>query len=461
MQDAFGGGRRAAIERALAAGDWPWPETLRRNSAFIDGIVILAERCDHDKISESALAAAVADEHPSRSALARLLLVASRAESDHGDVAVESTRPSDWSAVAIRSAAAAIWIDELAGNSSVGAGASVSWIGAWASREGESPRYGSDVRLDAGDIWPWPPPEEPALLVAPPMAFSASRLNGYVKCPRRWFFEYLCDAVEDEGSAAATYGKVFHEALEALHRLVRTPADWSGNAILERLHAELDLTFERNREEFATPLEFEVSRLKARSVAAHYARWLRAQADDQPMRIEAVESLQRWSMGGHEFVGFIDRIDRPVDGGPITIYDYKTGRIAEDPQEYIEQIRRGEEAQLALYYAVRSMRGDRVGRLALVSLRDPRDPVWVLALDAAGEDGAPEAGRAPRSGVVQGTFSPGDMETSIAALIERADILTKHGVAHFEAGIDPPCMHCAYARACRERPDEAERAFAR
>ena len=455
MEDACRGGRRSAIEQALAAGEWPWPETLRRDSAFIDGIVVLAERCDQDNVSEAALAAAVADEHPGRSALARLLLIASRAQAGLAQGSARApTTP-------MRSAAAALWIAELAGDLDVRGAARVSLIDDWSQREAESAEYRSEITLDAGDRWSWPAPEEPAPLVAPPMAFSASRLNGYVKCPRRWFFEYLCDAVEDEGSAAATYGKVFHEALEALHRVVRTPGDWSGNAILERLHAELDLAFERNREEFATPLEFEVSRLKARSVAAHYARWLRAEAEDQPMRIEAVESLQRWSMGGHEFVGFIDRIDRPVDGGPITIYDYKTGRIAEDPHEYVEQIRRGEEAQLALYYAVRRLRGDRIGRLALVSLRDPRDPVWVLALDVAGDDGAPEVPRAPRSGVVQGTCSPADMETSIAALLARAEMLTQRGVAHFEAGVDPPCMHCAYARACRERPDEAERAFAR
>lgn len=458
MSDEPTRGPRAAIERALESGEWPWPETLRRERAFVDGIVRLAAQCRSANVGEAALAAAVTDEHPGRSALARLVLAVHRADSGEigTEAEIDGTRDSG-----THCAAAAVWIAELAGDERQSARSVIPEGGALMQHHQRMVGSGDRAAEDATDFWSWPAPEEAPPLIAPPMAFSASRLNGYVKCPRRWFFEYLCDAVEDEGSAAATYGKVFHEALEAFHRVVRVPAEWSGNALLERLHAELDLAFEQNRDAFASRLEFEVGRLKARSVAAHYARWLRAEAEDQPMRVEAVESLQRWTMGGHEFVGFIDRIDRPVAGGPITIYDYKTGRVASDPEAYLEQIRQGEEAQLALYYAVRRLRGDRVGRLALVSLRDPRDPVWVLALDLVDAEGVREVERTPRSGVLSGTCSPADMEASLTALMARADLLTQRGVAHFEVGADPPCMHCAYARACRERPFEAERVFAR
>jgi RecB family exonuclease len=501
---------RDALVRALAEGEWPWEPALRVDQAFVDGICELAEACAAAGIGELALAAAVAGERGEQSALARLLLIWYRAQT----VTIERTARDESMHIACASLAEAF---ELAHARGVAEFVLPRWIAA--ALEGPAPKHapqpsrGSRARilfegtasmpagsttiagaLDAppdsltaaaeliitvrqpasaalaqwfasagprDDIWTWPAPEAPRPLVAPPMAFSASRLNGFVKCPRRWFFEYLCDAVEDEGSAAANYGKVFHEALEGLHRIVRVPADWSGNSILERLHAELDLAFERNRAEFASPLEFEVSRLKARAVAAHYARWLRAEAEDHPMQVEAVESLQRWTMGGHEFVGFIDRIDRPADGGPVTIYDYKTGRIDEDPQEYLAKVRRGEEAQLALYYMVRRMRGDDVGRLALISLRDPRDPVWVLALDMLDVEGNAVVERASRAGVVRGACTPADMEAAVRELLARADSLTQVGVEHFEPGVDPPCSHCAYARACRERPAEGERVFAR
>ncbi|HME81938.1 MAG TPA: PD-(D/E)XK nuclease family protein [Candidatus Eremiobacteraceae bacterium] len=514
------GGLREAIAAALAAGDWPWPASVRSDDSFIDGLCELASAFERAGVGELALAAAVADEHAERSAIARVLLHArrvARGSSPHGppDARARAARPLEARTLAEafellagegiedivmhRRIVAAIAAPppgvrlhshrrtaahdvRLASIRFSDDAAPADKFGAWSAALGadvgaHDAGAGVHVRvaqpassalaawfdtLDAGpDVWSWPPPEEPRPLVAPAMTFSASRLNGFVKCPRRWFFEYLCDALDDEGSAAATYGKVFHEALEALHRAIRLPAEFSGNAILERLHLELDLAFQRNEAQFASRLELEVSRLRARAVAAHYARWLRAEAQDHPMHVEAVESLQRWTMGRHEFVGFVDRIDRPAGGGPITIYDYKTGRIEEDPREYVAAMRRGEEAQLALYYTVRRMRGDQVGRLALISLRDPRDPVWVLALDMTDDAGVAVVERSERSGVVRGSCTPQDIETAVETLLARADLLTGGGLEHFEVGEDPPCSYCAYARACRERPDEGERVFAR
>ncbi|MDQ2817634.1 MAG: PD-(D/E)XK nuclease family protein [Candidatus Eremiobacteraeota bacterium] len=309
--------------------------------------------------------------------------------------------------------------------------------------------------------WMAPSAEAPRPLQAPAMTFSASRLNAFSKCPRRWFFEYLCDAVEDPGSAAATYGKVFHEALEALHKEMRFPAKDDAATLVCRLTAELDAAFGKRRFEFASKLEYEVSRLKARLVARHYVRWLVAEASARPFEIVETELMQRWSSGGHSFVGYVDRIDRPIGGGPLTIFDYKTGRIDEDPDEYLDKVRSGEEAQLALYYAMLRASNETVGRMALVSIRDPRDSVWILALDVGGEDGAPLVSAACQGGVARAHCSAADLEVSLSKLLERCDILTGPGLDHFPAGVRPPCSYCAYAKACRERPADEERIFAR
>jgi hypothetical protein len=154
-------------------------------------------------------------------------------------------------------------------------------------------------------------------------------------------------------------------------------------------------------------------------------------------------------------------MDRPVGGGPVTIFDYKTGRIDSDAHEYLEKVRRGDEAQLALYYAMRKAEGDEIARIALVSLRDPRDDVWILALDIVGDDGVPVIEREAHDGVLRATCSRADLDASLGALIERCDMLTKSGLDHYAAGEDPPCNFCAYARACRERPIDGERIFAR
>lgn len=307
----------------------------------------------------------------------------------------------------------------------------------------------------------WPPAEAAATFTAPAMTFSASRLNAYVKCPRRWFYDYMCEALDDPSSLHAFYGRVVHDALEALHRVVRMPDRHEASYILERLLHELDVAFGIARPDFASQLEYEVSRCRARRMAEQYVRWLKLEAARAPMEIIHVELLQRQRFGGHDFVGYIDRIDRPLAGGPVTIYDYKTGRIDGDPREYLEKVRRGDEAQLALYYAMRRASGDEIARIALVSIRDPRDDAWILALDIVDENGKAMVAREAHDGVLRASCSIADLNASLAALVARCDFLTTQGLAHFPIGDDPPCNFCAYARACRERPADGERIFAR
>ena len=307
----------------------------------------------------------------------------------------------------------------------------------------------------------WPFAEAAQLMKVPAMTFSASRLNAYVKCPRRWFYEYLCEVLEDPGSLHAAYGKVVHEALEALHRQVRVPSRHDPAIILERFLQDLDAAFGRARAEFSSQLEYEVSRMRARRMAEQYVRWLAQEASRAPMEVLHVELLQRGRFGEYDFVGFIDRIDRPLAGGPVTIFDYKTGRVDADASGYLEKVRRGDEAQLALYYAMRRAEGDEIARIALVSIRDPREDAWILALDIV-EDGAKAiVDQQAHDGVLRATCSRADLEASLAALIARCDLLTKQGVEHFPAGEDPPCNFCAYAISCRERPVSEERIFAR
>src|SRR5271165_4557412 len=289
------GGLREAIAAALAAGDWPWPASVRSDDSFIDGLCELASAFERAGVGELALAAAVADEHAERSAIARVLLHArrvARGSSPHGppDARARAARPLEARTLAEafellagegiedivmhRRIVAAIAAPppgvrlhshrrtaahdvRLASIRFSDDAAPADKFGAWSAALGadvgaHDAGAGVHVRvaqpassalaawfdtLDAGpDVWSWPPPEEPRRLVAPAMTFSASRLNGFVKCPRRWFFEYLCDALDDEGSAAATYGKVFHEALEALHRAIACrqnfPATRSSSAFI-------------------------------------------------------------------------------------------------------------------------------------------------------------------------------------------------------------------------------------
>jgi RecB family exonuclease len=306
-----------------------------------------------------------------------------------------------------------------------------------------------------------PAVEEPIPVASGPMVFSASRLNAYVMCPRRWFYEYLCAAVDERPSVQALYGKVFHAALEALHTEIRIPSDRAPSDVAARLEGELDAAFGRARSEFDSQLEYEVMRLRARRVAAHYVQWLFDQAAEAPFEIVELESRHALAVGGHRFVGYIDRIDRPPGGGPITIFDYKTGRIEEDPVEFVRRMKRGDDAQLSLYWAMARARGDEVARMALVSIRDTRDETWMLAVDVTDRKGKPSSNARARKGILRATCTAAELEASLEALLRRCTLLTTTGVDHFKAGADPPCSYCAYERACRERPADGERIFAR
>ena len=443
-----------------------WPEELLC-ADFVDGLSSLAGACDDLAVTDVALASASADENPSLSAVARALLAergmrrqivvgaAIREDDSQAAPAARQRVPSFE-----RGASEALPIDLVDFAGSVGTDAEhLARLLVPASPEAQA---SADAE---GAPWLWPAPEVPRRVVAPAMTFSASRLNAFVKCPRRWYYEYLCDAVDDSGSVFATYGKVFHDALEALHREVRVPSNYAEEDILDRLRRELDAAFGRSHADFESVLEYEVCRLRARSVAAHYVHWLRREALARPLEVRDVEISQRWSHAGYVFVGFIDRIDRPLGGGPITIYDYKTGYLDDDPAAYLDKVRNGDESQLALYWAMRRAQNDIVSRIALISVRDPRDPAWLLALDIVDdpsvEHAPPLAASHDGSGIVRATCTPADLRQGIDALVSRCNMLCEEGIEHFAAGDDPPCSFCAYARACRDRPDEEERIFAR
>jgi len=437
-------------DACVACDAWP-PELL--SDPFIDGMCGLARACEEAEVSDAGLAAAATDASPGLSSVARAVLTFRSL----------SAPPAGLPAEAAVAESSPIDIDDFAAAIGVEAGR---LHGALGVRTGAGSKHQSPKRQYSNKPWIWPVREEQRPIVVPAMTFSASRLNTFAKCPRRFFFEYLCDAVEDPGSVHTTYGKVFHEALEALHREIRVPSQVAANAIFERLESELDAAFGRARTQFASELEYAVCRVKARAVGEHYVRWLSREAAARPMEVRDIEVLGRFSSGGHSFVGYIDRIDHPLDGGPVTIYDYKTGRIASDPNKYLHSVRSGEEGQLALYWAMRRAQRDAVARMALISIRDPREPVWLLALDVVESEPTSrretgETNERDVNGVIRILCTPADLEASIAALIARCDALTGGRVEHFGAGEDPPCSFCAYGRACRERPLEPERIFAR
>jgi RecB family exonuclease len=229
------------------------------------------------------------------------------------------------------------------------------------------------------------------------------------------------------------------------------------------LGAELDAcictAFERYRGRFDAPVEFELQRRRARRTAKRYLTWLIDRARGAPFSVLGCEVATELTLGGHEFVGYIDRLDRDDRTGNVTVIDYKTGSIALSAAEYRDDVDAFREFQLPFYYWARTAAGDRVTKLALVPLKDALLDVAPVELEIVA-DARPDGGR--RSASPTGTISVAQLERARDRMIEYAQDLSGATRSAYAATDDPEaCRYCAYTDACRQRPLVVEERFGR
>lgn len=285
--------------------------------------------------------------------------------------------------------------------------------------------------------------------------FSASALNAYAECARKWFYRYACAAVEDRGSSASAYGTAFHLALEDFHGDYPRPAGRDEAAMRRRVRECVTWAFERNREGFETAVEFELQVRRAQRTAQRYVDWLLTQEKDAPFEVLGREVAADVELGRQTFVGFIDRLDRDDRSGGISVVDYKTGSIASSASEYGEKIRRFRDFQLPFYYWARTAAGDRVTKLTLIPLKDALLDVRPIVLDVASQP----APASTREGA-RGTISPEELERSRARMIDLSERLASGETRHFDPTNDPAaCTFCNYAVACAQKPPREGRRF--
>jgi RecB family exonuclease len=301
-------------------------------------------------------------------------------------------------------------------------------------------------------------PESPAGVSARQKHFSASSLNTYAECARKWFYRYACTAIEDPGSSAAAYGTAFHSALEDFHGEFPRPRAVDEAAMRRRVAECVRWAFERNRDGFETAVEFELQRRRAQRTAQRYVDWLLIQEKTAPFEVVGREVPADLELGGQAFVGFIDRLDRDERSGGIGVVDYKTGSIASSADEYRDKIRRFRDFQLPFYYWARTAAGDRVTRLALVPLKDALLDVRPIVLEIVTAPSAP----ARRSESASGTIAIADLERARGRMIELSGMLASATTVRFGETDDPAaCTYCAYAGACARRPPALPERFAR
>ena len=287
--------------------------------------------------------------------------------------------------------------------------------------------------------------------------FSASSLGTFAECERKWYYRYVCAAVEDPGSSASNYGSAFHWALERFHGEFAR-ADAAPLDVLERkLEGYLNTAFEHFRSGFETNVEYELQRRRAQRTARRYLAWFLERARRHPFSVIGTEATVELELDGYSFIGYVDRLDRDDTTGAVTVVDYKTGNIAESAQEYRAKVARFVEFQLPFYYFARSALGERVSRIALVPLKDASRDVEPVELEVV-----PVAAPRSYSDAPTGTIGIDELERARAKMIEIAAALADGPLETFAVTDDPAaCAYCAYVNACRDRPMPRENRFGR
>ena len=307
-----------------------------------------------------------------------------------------------------------------------------------ASGESEEALQETELRLAEPQ-----PLEEPAGVTGWQRHFSASALNAYAECRRKWFYRYACGAIEDRGSAASAYGSAFHLALEDFHGEYPRPVRADEAAMRRRIRECVTWAFESQRNGFDTRVEFELQTRRAQRTAQRYVDWLLVQEREAPFEVVGRETPAELELDGRPFVGFIDRLDRDERSGGVAVIDYKTGSIPATPAEYVEKVRGFRDFQLPFYYWARTAAGDRVTRLVLIPLKDALLDVRPVAL---------QVGR---------NISLAELERSRTRMIELSAELASGETREFATTRDASaCTYCAYALACASKPPSEAQRFA-
>lgn len=287
--------------------------------------------------------------------------------------------------------------------------------------------------------------------------FSASQLNAYVECSRKWFYRYMCAAVEDKGSSASFYGTAFHAALEKLHGEFPRPGDAEPAQLALKLEGLVNSAFDAHRNNFDTPVELELQRRRAQRTAKKYVEWLLAEAKRSSFTVVGCELSAELEMEGYEFIGYIDRLDRDDKTGAVAVIDYKTGTIATSAAEYREKIRQFKDFQLPFYYWARTAQGDRVSKLALLPLKDALLDVQPIVLEVV-----PVPSELGRSVSATGVIPLNELERARDRMIELCAELTAGNATSFPVTTDASaCTYCAYTIACADKPYPPDLRFAR
>lgn len=204
-----------------------------------------------------------------------------------------------------------------------------------------------------------PRPKETKAPERQTLRLSASALNTYADCPRKFQYQNVLQ-IPRRINANAVAGSNVHRALEVFHK--ERKADWR-QATTEELLAIYDHVAAEAR--FSTPKEAEQFRARDKRILASYVDGERDNPGE-PTYFEVPYSYHD-DASDATFTGYIDRVDRHPDGS-VEIVDYKTGKKKSNNKIV------GEDYQIPLYVlAFEEGKGEKVKAGTLYWMREAGD----------------------------------------------------------------------------------------
>ncbi|MEK6975630.1 MAG: ATP-dependent DNA helicase [Candidatus Thermoplasmatota archaeon] len=192
----------------------------------------------------------------------------------------------------------------------------------------------------------------------PKLVLSASALNMYDDCPRKFQFQNVL-RIPQRISPTAVAGSNVHRALEVFHRDLGTNWRTATEDQLLEVYEKVAATAR-----YSTAKEAEQFRERDHRILREYLRTERTNAGE-PTHFEARIDVDMPELGV-SFIGYIDRVDEHKDG-TVEIVDYKTGSRT-TPNKIV-----AEDFQIALYVKAFEGKGRKVKAGTLYWMRDAGD----------------------------------------------------------------------------------------
>lgn len=202
------------------------------------------------------------------------------------------------------------------------------------------------------------------------IVLSPSRLNDYLKCPRRFFYiKVMGIDIEDKEWDNANFGTVMHAIFETSVRVAKKTGTYpsldDGIKLFEKLMNETPFSSEAKKEMF-------LKRGK-NALGNYYPRF----TETSPERIEDIEmTLDAVQVGENFISGKIDRIEVNPDG-TYELYDYKTGKPVNETKVAPGEEKEGYYNQLCFYkYAFEKLTGKQVVKTGLIYVENHQKNVY-------------------------------------------------------------------------------------